>query len=477
MGTFVSNPSETLFDDKETAPGLTLRPGWTAKNVLSADDANSLKNAANDLRDAHIALQSQVDTASTVGDATPLSLTLAPTAGVATAASREDHRHDHGILPGGFLHATVGANAGFMSAADKSKLDAITGTHTGSNTGDVTLGTANGLSLSGQALSLAAAGATAGAMSASDKTKLDAITGTHTGSNTGDVTIGTANGLSLAGQALSLVVATDSVPGAMSAADHTKLTGIASGATAGVTALGAVGASPGANAASISGTTLTLQPANASFPGLMSASDFSKLSGLSAAVSPAISISQGTPANVNLSTQGTIDWYYLSGNASNPPAITHRKIAGEHDIFNSFLWHLPASGQLFFTYSAGFTVSTTAVTDDFTATAVSSATAVALNSSTASLVGYGYSFNVKATPTTRTLKLYLGSFSCTYTITCTLTDGTTTTFTNSAGGTTEKVTTITYNASTHGQMMSVNVKTTVNNGSSPNITFICATLA
>jgi hypothetical protein len=41
------------------------------------------------------------------------------------------------------------------------------------------------------------------------------------GSNSGDVTLGTANGLSLAGQVLSLQLATGSVPGALSAADWT----------------------------------------------------------------------------------------------------------------------------------------------------------------------------------------------------------------------------------------------------------------
>jgi hypothetical protein len=47
--------------------------------------------------------------------------------------------------------------------------------------------------------------------------------GTSTGANTGDVTLATANGLSLAGQAISLQVATNLVPGAMSAADHLLL--------------------------------------------------------------------------------------------------------------------------------------------------------------------------------------------------------------------------------------------------------------
>lgn len=51
------------------------------------------------------------------------------------------------------------------------------------------------------------------------------VVGNTSGTNTGDVTIGTANGLSLVGQALSLQAATDSVPGALTAADHTTFNG------------------------------------------------------------------------------------------------------------------------------------------------------------------------------------------------------------------------------------------------------------
>ena len=50
------------------------------------------------------------------------------------------------------------------------------------------------------------------------------------------VTLGTANGLSLAGQVLSLALATGSAAGAMSAADYTKLSGIAAGAEVNVNA-------------------------------------------------------------------------------------------------------------------------------------------------------------------------------------------------------------------------------------------------
>jgi microcystin-dependent protein len=56
------------------------------------------------------------------------------------------------------------------------------------------------------------------------------------GTNTGDVTIGTANGLSVSGQTLSLATATTTSPGAMSASDKTKLDGIVTGAEVNVNA-------------------------------------------------------------------------------------------------------------------------------------------------------------------------------------------------------------------------------------------------
>ena len=61
----------------------------------------------------------------TLSDDNPASLgTTDP--GVDTEASRSDHVHAHGNLAGGSLHAVAsGAAAGFMSAADKSKLDGV----------------------------------------------------------------------------------------------------------------------------------------------------------------------------------------------------------------------------------------------------------------------------------------------------------------------------------------------------------------
>src|ERR1019366_10803294 len=83
--------------------------------------------------------------------------------------------------------------------------------------------TANGLDIAGTILSLHAADTTnPGAVTtttqsfAGNKTFTGTITASNlSGTNTGDVTIGTANGISLAGQVLSLALATSSLPGAV----------------------------------------------------------------------------------------------------------------------------------------------------------------------------------------------------------------------------------------------------------------------
>jgi hypothetical protein len=61
------------------------------------------------------------------GTATPLSVGSSNAEGSATSAARSDHVHAHGDQAGGSLHAVAtDLVAGFMSAADKTKLDSIT---------------------------------------------------------------------------------------------------------------------------------------------------------------------------------------------------------------------------------------------------------------------------------------------------------------------------------------------------------------
>ena len=152
------------------------------------------------------------------------------------AAAVKDTTTKTGILKGG---------SGVVSAAANSDLPAMSATVGGavptppnntttflrgdgtfavppSGTGTVTsvggTGTVSGLTLSGAVTTsgnLTLGGAITGFATGA---------GSASGANTVDVTISTANGLSLSGQALSLAAATDSVPGAMSAADHMILT-------------------------------------------------------------------------------------------------------------------------------------------------------------------------------------------------------------------------------------------------------------
>lgn len=67
-----------------------------------------------------------------VSSATPQAVGTAA-AGTGTAASRDDHVHAHGNQLGGTLHsaAVAGVSAGFIAAADQTKLDALSGTNTG----------------------------------------------------------------------------------------------------------------------------------------------------------------------------------------------------------------------------------------------------------------------------------------------------------------------------------------------------------
>lgn len=111
------------------------------------------------------------------------------------------------------MQAMLDARSAFLTLVGNSQASRATGV----NSGDMTIGTANGLSLSGQALSLAAAVAAgaSGALTGADKTKLDALTG----SNSGDLTLAAvgavpaANGASLVAQVLTLQPADQAHPG------------------------------------------------------------------------------------------------------------------------------------------------------------------------------------------------------------------------------------------------------------------------
>lgn len=168
-----------------------------------------------------------------------------------------------GLLTGTTIYASSGSFTGTLNASNL----------TGSNSGDVTIGTPNGLSIAGQSLSIAlATSISTGALKPSDWTRFDTATsatdiypatativaskgisattmtltglligttvqavngffsstisasnfsGSSTGTNTGNVSLGTSNGLSLSSQALSLSSATATSTGSLTANDWT----------------------------------------------------------------------------------------------------------------------------------------------------------------------------------------------------------------------------------------------------------------
>ena len=195
---------------------------------------------------------------------------------------------------------TIGGAKTFSSTISASNLS-------GTNTGDITISTpdstpnANGLLLTGQLLQLEYADAThPGAVSSSTQTfggnktftgtiGASNFSGSSSGTNTGDITLATvgsspsSNAASLSGQVLTLQPADGTNPGVVTAGTQTiggnktftgtitasNFSGSSSGTNTGDITLTAVGSSPSANAASLSGQALTLQPADATHPGVV----------------------------------------------------------------------------------------------------------------------------------------------------------------------------------------------------------------
>lgn len=130
----------------------------------------------------------------------------------------------------------------------------------------------------------------------------------------GGITIGTydsqagvANGLQLIGDVLYAQSATATVPGMLSIGVQTiagakTFTGAISasnlsGTNTGNVTLAAVGAVPNANGASLSGQALTLQPANTSFPGVLTAADWNTFNSKQATITIGSLDAQAANAN------------------------------------------------------------------------------------------------------------------------------------------------------------------------------------
>ena len=148
---------------------------------------------------------------------------------------------------------------------------ANTGSTSGTNTGDVTIGavgsaTANGASLSGQVLSLTPADATHPGL---------VTTGTQSmaGAKTFSTSVGTPALTTSATTGNPAVTIVDGSKVCLDGATctHAVTSTTFSGTNSGDVTLAAVGSTPSANGASLATQVLTLQPADASHPGVMTA--------------------------------------------------------------------------------------------------------------------------------------------------------------------------------------------------------------
>lgn len=188
----------------------------------------------------------------------------------------------------GTITAVAANFSGAISASN------FSGSSTGVNTGDVTLTavgsspSANGASLSGQVLTLQPADAThpglvttgtqtfAGDKTLSGTTNLSALTAsqalfTDASKNiVSNAITGSGNVVMSASPTLTgtITAAAANFSGAISASNFS---GSSSGTNTGDVTLAAVGSTPSANGASLSGQVLTLQPADATHPGVVTA--------------------------------------------------------------------------------------------------------------------------------------------------------------------------------------------------------------
>jgi hypothetical protein len=157
-----------------TAPITSTGGSNPVLGITPATDAQPGSMSAADKAKLDLILQSSA----------PPAVAASSLAGTSDRAARQDHTHAHGAQAGGTLHANasggVGGSAGFMSVADKNKLDGIAAgaqVNVATNLGIGGTGNARQVTSStGAAATLPiATQVNAGVMSTEDKTKLDGI--------------------------------------------------------------------------------------------------------------------------------------------------------------------------------------------------------------------------------------------------------------------------------------------------------------
>ena len=214
---------------------------------------------------------------------------------------------------------------------------------------------------------------------------------------------------------------------------------------------------------------------------------------LPAPASGSISFSNAnSPATINLSSVGTLDWLTLNGATPGTTPLRAQANLTVHSkqlgcwIKNSWDWFNGGTGTISTSIAGGSVgiAMTTSASDDM-APALSSVTPLLslLRSGSGTPLNYGYRFSVPAFRASHVLKLDVGVNSVLVTITCSMSDGsvanqTTTLDAGSSGTYVQKEFTITYNAGSDNAQMTVTVEVTTNYGGSfQDVGFCCATLA
>lgn len=191
-----------------------------------------------------------------------------------------------------------------------------------------------------------------------------------------------------------------------------------------------------------------------------------------------------SPSTVNLTTEGTFDWFCPNGSVSPhpwPTATNMKKNSGTAFMMaDSFDW-VTNGTQTTFTQIFGSPACSCTNTDNVTGVALTSVTTgQGVNSSASGANSYGFRLAVPAGQVSRKLRIYMNVFSGTATCTASLSDGSAATATanvvSAAAANNESFFTITFNAARDGQVLTVTVLLTTNLGSSPDIKFMAATL-
>ncbi len=233
-GTFAQGSDPRLADDR-TASGLR-----TATTVVATAAA-----AAPSTGQALVATGTAAAAWTTILSSTaPPQVALAGAVGTGTTLARADHAHAHGNQTDGALHAVVaGAVAGFMSPGDKTRLDAM-------SDGAAAVGSVVPAAVTAAAGSVGAATTAA----RSDHAHQVSVAAPSALTIAAAGAAGSANTLVRSDHIHAMPgLVTTSVDGFSSAADKTKLNGIATGADVTLTALAAAAVPIAVNAQRITG--------------------------------------------------------------------------------------------------------------------------------------------------------------------------------------------------------------------------------